>query len=100
MPISSEAAKAPGQRAHAATTTTTKITGPTTAAMFGSVRKVMPPITPASPPAVQPAPNTSMNTARHVVAERLHHLGVRQRGLDHQPDARAGEHQPQAAAPA
>ncbi len=32
--------------------------------------------------------------ARHVVAQRLHHLGLLERGLDDEADARAGEHQP------
>ena len=33
--------------------------------------------------------------ARHVVAERLDHLRMRQRGLDHEADARAREQQPE-----
>ena len=44
------------------TTTTTKMIEPTTAAIAGSVTKVMPPITPARPASAQPLPNTSMNT--------------------------------------
>jgi hypothetical protein len=39
------------------------MTDPTVAAMLGSVRKVLPPITPASPASAAPAPNTIMNTA-------------------------------------
>jgi len=44
------------------TTTTTKITEPTVAAMAGSVTKVLPPMTPARPASPAPAPNTIMNT--------------------------------------
>src|SRR4051812_15988849 len=44
------------------TTTTTKITDPTVAAIAGSVTNVEPPITPASPASAEPAPNTSMKT--------------------------------------
>ena len=44
------------------TTTTTKMTDPTVAAMAGSVKKVLPPITPARPASAEPAPNTIMNT--------------------------------------
>jgi hypothetical protein len=38
------------------------MTEPTVAAIAGSVRKVLPPITPARPASAAPAPNTSMNT--------------------------------------
>jgi hypothetical protein len=49
-PISSEATKAPGQRAHAARPPPPRRSrSPTVAAMPGSVTKALPPITPASP---------------------------------------------------
>ena len=44
------------------TTTTTKMIEPTVAAMDGSVRNMLPPMTPASPARPVPAPKTSMNT--------------------------------------
>ncbi len=61
-PISSDATKAPDSEPMPPTTTTTKITDPTVAAMPGSVTKALPPITPASPASAAPPPNTSMNT--------------------------------------
>ena len=45
------------------TTTTTKMTDPTVAAIDGSVRKVLPPITPARPAKAAPAPKTIMKTS-------------------------------------
>ena len=69
-------------------------TEPTVAAMPGSVTKALPPITPARPASAQPPPNTSMKTRGTLWPERLHRLRVRERGLDHQADARAREQQP------
>jgi hypothetical protein len=62
MPISSEATNAPASEPMPPTTTTTKITGPTLAAIAGSVTNVVPPMTPASPASAEPAPKTSMKT--------------------------------------
>jgi hypothetical protein len=78
------------------TTTTTKMTEPTVAAIAGSVTKVMPPITPASPASAAAAAEHQHEHPRHVVAQGLDHLGVGQRGLDHQADARARQQQPEA----
>ena len=61
-PIRSEATNAPASDPMPPTTTTTKITEPTAAAIPGSVTNVMPPIMPPRPASAVPAPNTSMKT--------------------------------------
>ncbi len=91
QPISSEAMNAPASEPMPPTTTTTKMIGPTAAAMPGSVTKALPPMTPASPASARAAAEHQHEHARHVVAERLDRLRVRERGLDHQADARARE---------
>ena len=57
-----DAKKAPLSEPMPPTTTTTKIIAPTEPAIAGSVIKVFPPTTPASPASAAPPPNTSMKT--------------------------------------
>ena len=78
-PISSEATKAPASEPMPPTTTTTKMIEPTAAAIAGSVTKVMPPITPARPASARAGAEHQHEDARHVVAERLDHLRMRER---------------------
>ena len=61
------------------TTTTTKMIEPTVAAIAGSVTKVLPPITPASPASAAPPPNTSMNTRGTLWPSASTISGMRQR---------------------
>ena len=95
MPISSDATKAPASEPMPPTTTTTKMIEPTVAAIAGSVTKVLPPITPASPASAAAAAEHQHEDARHVVAERLDRLRMRQRRLDHEADAGARQQQPE-----
>ena len=83
MPISSDATKAPASEPMPPTTTTTKITEPTVAAMPGSVTKALPPITTGQRRQRGAAAEHQHEDARHVVAERLHGVRIGKRRLDH-----------------
>ena len=96
MPIRSEATKAPASEPMPPTTTTTKITEPTVSGHWrSSVTKVVPPMTPASPCQRSAGAEDEHEDARHVVAEGLDHLRVRQRTLDHEADPGSRQQQPQ-----
>ena len=93
MPISSEAMNAPASDPRPPTTTTTKTIGPTRRGHAGLGDEGV-----AADHAGQTrergaAAEHQHEHARHVVAERLDHVGMRERGLDHQADARARERQ-------
>ena len=95
-PISSDATNAPASEPMPPTTTTTKITEPD-----GRRHRRLGDEGAAADHAGQAGERRAgaehqHEDARHVVAERLDHLGVRQRALDHQADARARQQQPAA----